>query len=579
MLRSARFYAESVTLHEVITACGTGEQWKRALVFLEAVHSFHLRRTLVSYNAAIRACAKGAAWQHALHVLRSLQVGHLQGDDVSYRTAISACSLAWRHALALLHEAKFYGLNMGVGAFGAVMTACQAACSWDKALETFAAMLETNVQADAQSYTSAISSSVRSEDWHGAVVRLSSMLRLGIRADSIVQNAGIVACGCRLWHCALEQLARLADTSLQADSASYNAALSACEGNWRISVALWAEMEQEALKRSAVSVGTLLSGQNELAQDWRRPLKLLLASCGSSFEPSVISYTNVVNGMACSWRDAVAFFSAVRGHGVAHTLPLQTSALKALGSAGCWQKVMQSTSGVQATDLIMNHVSLSSFGSALQWRHVLLVFAMLMCHSLEPTVGSTNLAVTACAAPSQWCRSLELAGLLSRQSCNDVRTGNAALHAAGENGQWRSALALLQALARSTLQADVVSYTTAIAACGTSSCWQPVLLLLEKLEERRLEATTVTCNSAVSALGRAAQWQLAAWLLNHSEVVVDENSYDALMLACSRAEQSLHEEKSWNCKLFSAFFEDSAQAAITNARMHCNLKPCHNMYS
>ena len=92
--------------HEVMTACGTGEQWQRALGFLCMIDGLRLRKTIVSFNAALRACGKCAKWQHALHIFRFVGDSQLQGDSVTYRTIISACSQEWNQALQLLQEGR-----------------------------------------------------------------------------------------------------------------------------------------------------------------------------------------------------------------------------------------------------------------------------------------------------------------------------------------------------------------------------------------------------------------------------------------------------------------------------------------
>ena len=510
-----------------MTACGTGEQWQRALGFLCMIDALRLRKTIVSFNAALRACGKCAKWQHALHIFRSVGDSQLQGDSVSYRTIINACSQEWNQALLLLQEGRETILATDVSSYGAVISACQAASCWKEALSVFESLAEAGVEADARSFTSAITSSIRGEDWQGAVARFSDMLKQSLETDSIVQNAGLRARGWLLWQSAIQQLALLVQAGLRPDVASYNTVLSACEGQWRRSLALATQMEHKAMKSTVVTMGVLLSGKNELSETWSRPLQLLAAWYLRSAETSVVSHTNLLAGMADSWHNAVAYFAALQARGVIKVLPMETAAAHAFRNGGRWQQVVNvAAQATGVADLVMRHVVLDSQVSALQWRSGVQVYASLALRNLQPNLLTANLALSAC--------------------------------------QWRLASALLRNLGLSALETNVVSCSTAIAACGTSSRWQFVSMLLERLEERRLETNTIACNSAVSALGKSMHWQLASWVLSDARVLGDEIGYDALVLACSQAENSLQCGKGRELQLFARLLRHLAKHSCSD---------------
>ena len=500
------------------------------------VDGLSLKKDLVSYNAALRACAKGAQWQHAVEVLRSLRASRLQGDSVTYRTAIGACRCHWGYALALLQDAQGMKLDMGMSSYGVVMSACQSASCWKEALQVFAAAAQASVQADARSFTSAISSGVRGEDWQGAVARFCEMLRKGVETDSIVQNAGLLAKGFLLWQAALQQLGELEQTFLRADAASYNTVLSACEGHWQECLVMVVDMEQKAIKKTVVSMGALLSGKNELSESWGRPLELLVSCYRRSAETNVISHTNLLAGMAASWFHAAAYFSSLSTRGVAKTLPMETAALNGLRAAGRWRQVLHVAAAARERDQAMSHMVVDSHISASQWWHGVQACTSLARRSLEPSLLTVNLAVSAGAALRQWHRGL---GFLSSRSLQDVRTVNGALHSASENGQWSLALTLLQNLALSALEASVVSYSTAMTACGAKGSWPHVLLLLNRLEGQGLEATTIVCNSAiVSCAGSGSgSWRFALSLFGYvpSASGPDTVSFDGALQACEAA--------------------------------------------
>ena len=61
-----------VTFGAVISACGRGEQWEKALQLLNEMALFFAAPNAVIFNAAISSCEKAGQWQLAVQLLSTM---------------------------------------------------------------------------------------------------------------------------------------------------------------------------------------------------------------------------------------------------------------------------------------------------------------------------------------------------------------------------------------------------------------------------------------------------------------------------------------------------------------------------
>eukprot|EP00435_Cladocopium_sp_Y103_P051532 s1605_g16.t1 len=142
---------DAVTYSAVITACGTGQRWQRALeLFCEAP------RNAVVLSATISACEQACHWQHALQLLADANHGSVQRDLVMYNAVISACAsaLQWPYALHLLchymagDEADGLGKIVNGKTANCAMRALTCAIQWQRSLCLLDRMQDLQVEID-----------------------------------------------------------------------------------------------------------------------------------------------------------------------------------------------------------------------------------------------------------------------------------------------------------------------------------------------------------------------------------------------------------------------------------------------
>ncbi|CAE7504611.1 unnamed protein product [Symbiodinium sp. KB8] len=97
----------------------------------------------------------------------------------------------------------------------------------------------------------------------------------------------------------------------------------------------------------------------------------------------------------------------------------------------------------------------------------------------------------------------------------DIVSFNSTLGACDKGGQWRVAVALLEALETRSLEADKFTYSTIINTCGRSEEWIQALSLLDHAHLRGVAIDLVVLNTLVTACERAKEWRLGSQRRSH----------------------------------------------------------------
>ena len=89
-----------------------------------------------------------------------------------------------------------------------------------------------------------------------------------------------------------------------------------------------------------------------------------------------------------------------------------------------------------------------------------------------------TLLVGACAAATQWAKALEVATMVT------AATLGAAIVACEAGGAWEHAVALLQQMQRSRLEADDIAFRAAMGACHSTVAmrWERSVDLLQRMQ-------------------------------------------------------------------------------------------------
>eukprot|EP00804_Cyclotella_cryptica_P013995 CCRYP_002474-RC/>CCRYP_002474-RC protein AED:0.09 eAED:0.09 QI:1233/0.75/0.8/1/0/0/5/609/172 len=81
----------------------------------------------------------------------------------------------------------------------------------------------------------------------------------------------------------------------------------------------------------------------------------------------------------------------------------------------------------------------------------------------------------------------------------------AEMKACANDGNWKTALALMEEMAERGISPNEFTYSVAITACGNGGQWSKALELLDKMRSMNMKINTITYNSAISALAKAAR--------------------------------------------------------------------------
>ena len=158
-------YVDSVALAYTMLACSKADRWEESLNLL---HLYGNKETsVVAFNALIAACGRCARPDVAIEVLNEMEAHGIEPDALSFRNAIIACNQAehaearnardnpislqlqkpmmfewWECALSLLRRMKESGLSPDIQTYSSVISACEAAGKWQRALGVLQGMRE-----------------------------------------------------------------------------------------------------------------------------------------------------------------------------------------------------------------------------------------------------------------------------------------------------------------------------------------------------------------------------------------------------------------------------------------------------
>ncbi|CAM9769718.1 unnamed protein product [Scytosiphon promiscuus] len=160
---------------------------------------------------------------------------------------------------------------------------------------------------------------------------------------------------------------------------------------------------------------------------------------------------------------------------------------------------------------------------------------------------SYTYALQACArAQDAWSALALLESALDEGLSCGVALRTMAMQACSGAGEWRAALSILDDMQAAGLRPDGASYVAAMEACARGGVMDRALSILERVlmlhpgDEKTISAGY---HGAIKACENGGQWAEATSLLQRMRqdpvAVVTSNEYNAAILACCRAQQSV----------------------------------------
>lgn len=200
-------------------ACSKADRWEESLNLLQLYGSEET--SVVSFNSLIAACGRCSRPDVAIEVLNEMEAHGIEPDQLSFRNAIIACNQAehrsvrdnqpdsgirevqqqepmmfewWECALSLLRRMKEIGLSPDIQTYSSVISACEAAGKWQRALGVLQGMKEKDK--NLYCYNAAISACEKGGAWVEAVELYERMKERGEKLKpNFVSLGGLVQVG------------------------------------------------------------------------------------------------------------------------------------------------------------------------------------------------------------------------------------------------------------------------------------------------------------------------------------------------------------------------------------------------
>eukprot|EP00752_Nemacystus_decipiens_P010113 g9014.t1 len=468
--------------------------------------------------AALAACVgvDGGSEQAVFH-LRNRRVRGLELDADLYGAGVRACACNGdtRRALFLLKEASKRGAPLlPADVAGIMRIVSKQATGWRQALALYEGFLELsleNARRASETADDGYAGSFPEDAASDAAVPLLGHGRYLHRLSDIAPGWAVV-CQAALeactsggqWERALDILGilRAGGDGTELSKAAYDEAIEVC-GNgraWDMVLLLVAELSSDEVPMSPSTFETALKGCAATGA-WSWALSLLR---------SMSLPTDAANGVALN---AAHYIDALRS---------------------CAQ-VVDKPGGRHAKLAAKAALELLQDGREIGW---------LVGRQGEEAY---RYALQACTtAQDAWSA---LALLDSAQDDSVPRTvalRTGAMQACSGAGEWRAALSILDDMQVEGLRPESAAYVAAMEACARGGVMDLAFELLDRvLQDHQGDKATITASyrGAIRATANGGQWEEAVSLLQRmrqdSMAVVEAEDYNAAILACVRAQQSV----------------------------------------
>eukprot|EP00977_Amphora_coffeiformis_P023497 scaffold13479_cov166-Amphora_coffeaeformis.AAC.9 len=199
LLSAPPAYVDSVALAYTMLACSKADRWEESLNLLRIYGS--KETSVVAFNSLIAACGRCARPDVAIEVLNEMESHGIKPDGLSFRNAIIACNQAeharawasgahqsspdtgkrdqalvfdwWECALSLIRRMKESGLTPDIQTYSSVISACEAAGKWQRALGLLQEMKES--EKNLYCFNAAISACEKGGAWVEALELYETM--------------------------------------------------------------------------------------------------------------------------------------------------------------------------------------------------------------------------------------------------------------------------------------------------------------------------------------------------------------------------------------------------------------------
>eukprot|EP00439_Symbiodinium_sp_Y106_P033019 s632_g3.t4 len=435
-------------------ACAGASQWEESLRITDTAFR-DASSAKVACNTALRACGTWSLWRSALEVAASLRRCFIELDQVAATTTIRLLTSASQWQLSLQSE-QVTGVIVSEDPItsSALMAAQGEAALWEEALSLLWIMV-SNRSADVFSFSTAITACTAGSTWELALELLGSMSKEQIPPNVVALSAtqAAAAAGSR-WREAMELLTSMLETTQAPNEITLMAAIDACGSGQKWNAALGLLMSAEELRiRLSQASYTVAMTACEAGRQWEQALCTLRSMPSAALIPNEISLSATT--LACQRHAGWAI--------ALQLLPDRGSAKVGLGSVSAlrWAALLGSCENVE------------------QWSLALSLMIRLASSRVQSSAMAGNAALSACAAASRWCQSLNILGLDAGVRPSAI-TFSSMLSACNRSGHWLHALGTVRLLQTRGVKQTSFGATAVILCCAEQSCWMLALRMHEE---------------------------------------------------------------------------------------------------
>ena len=376
----------------------------------------------------MNSCLKVRQWKEALEIFGLLH-DHRCCDTISLNVALKALSEVreWKTALDYLDDLK--GVRTDMITYTAAIGAC-GEDQWQLAVEVFASLFQSALQADDMTYLALLSANRR---WQQAT---SLMKTLSFKKASVPCSNMLlkVLCGGQQWRLVMHLFLKLAALDRICDRITHNIAMSAGTGSlqWQQCITFLKSMNERRIRKNCITFNTAMTLCNGAVQ-WTQSLSLTmdLESCGLQGDrvtPSLVFSAAGTRG----WQDLLNVVEKMILEG-------GEEMLDTMDAAACNAALMA------ADD---------------QWQVVIQLLHTFHNRKVERSIIGYSTAIGACST-EVWFVPLQLWQEAMRWRVQaDAMALNVLLTTLSRGDQWPVALEMLREAAE-TSDADVISYNAA----------------------------------------------------------------------------------------------------------------------
>ena len=310
-------------------------------------------------TAAIRELGKKRAWESAIAKARELQLRLVQTDTVLHNALISSCERAkrWAKALCALSALGSLDLAADIASFGTALSACSKKTIWARSTYYLEASRRQQLQPNIISYNTALNSAIRATSWRHSCLLFHRLLQASLAPSTITCNSAMMSyMAVAAWQRALSSGTLMSLRRVAPDEVTSGVFVKAFASNLEWEVCLL------ALDPSAAAYPT--SEPNEVV------INAALGSCAGEGK----------------WRIAFLLLEAVRGFSLKGDSVTFSSASASCSSVQEWERAMsvfQEAAETNVSDANLMDAAIRDVSRASRWEKTRSLLKAMHMHSMQ----------------------------------------------------------------------------------------------------------------------------------------------------------------------------------------------------